>query len=421
MNETEKAPEDRRELAIKRFGSEAAADELMAIEAMQKEFHAKWKSEPPTTKTRTPEERRKLYIRHFNSEQAADALLAIEAMQQDFRAKWKPKFPSTKSRPSPPKPEHRLSGGGVSGGATAMLARHGRRFVSVARNVDWDMWRDMPTAELWEAVALSLGNSPVPISNGSASYYDADYSKRLRIAKEHQSARPGSALQLVGGPMGTNHAKVSLSAFRAWALSLGWTLPMEFPRSATDAGPASADKAKLDQWRKEDLWSEADLQALCCGLEPNAGRAATVPLNEAAEKIRRAVLAKALPVASAPVDATDGDHMYGHSRFFDPATATQWAAERFQAFPFTIGDFEPQDRLAVKAAWPWGDHQTKLLGHLAEAARRWWVNVDAADNTTAPTNQQVSDWLKKRGVGKAMADKMATILRADELPAGPRT
>lgn len=95
-----------------------------------------------------------------------------------------------------------------------------------------------------------------------------------------------------------------------------------------------------DEWKSADLWSEADLQALCCGLEPNAGRPCTAQLNDAAEKIRRAVLAKVLPVASQPADATDGDRMYGHYRFFDPATATSWAKPKFPAFfPYSAADF----------------------------------------------------------------------------------
>jgi hypothetical protein len=239
-----------------------------------------------------------------------------------------------------PLPESVVRGSGVPLATRAMPTRRDRRFVSVARNVDWDMWRNMPTVEIWEAVALSLGNSPVPSSNGSASYYDDEYPKRLRIAKEHLSSQPGSALQLMGGLLGTNHGKVSLSAFRAWAVSLGWTLPPEFPNGATRALSATGDVSKLNEWKAADLWSEADLQALCCGLVPNAGRSATKELNDAEEKIRRAVLAKKLPVASAPVDATAGDHMYGHHRFFEPAAATRWAEGKFPAFPYKASDFE---------------------------------------------------------------------------------
>lgn len=72
-------------------------------------------------------------------------------------------------------------------------------------------------------------------------------------------------------------------------------------------------------------------------------------------------------------------------------------------------------------SWPWGHYETALLGKLAEAAQHWWKNFDPSDNTTAPTNQQVSEWLQQRGVSQGVADKMATILRADGLPTGPRS
>lgn len=71
--------------------------------------------------------------------------------------------------------------------------------------------------------------------------------------------------------------------------------------------------------------------------------------------------------------------------------------------------------------WPWGSHSTELLELLAKAAEKWWTNFDPTDNTTAPTNEQVAEWLVGQGVGKVMAEKIATILRADGLPSGPRT
>jgi hypothetical protein len=70
--------------------------------------------------------------------------------------------------------------------------------------------------------------------------------------------------------------------------------------------------------------------------------------------------------------------------------------------------------------WPWGRHETALLRKLAAAAQRFWRNYNSADPTTAPTNQQVIDWLKGQGVSERTAEIMATILRADGLPTGPR-
>lgn len=71
-------------------------------------------------------------------------------------------------------------------------------------------------------------------------------------------------------------------------------------------------------------------------------------------------------------------------------------------------------------AWPWGTHETKLLRTMAEAAQRFWANYDPADPTTAPYNHQVQEWLESQGVSKRVAETMARILRADDLPPGPR-
>jgi len=73
------------------------------------------------------------------------------------------------------------------------------------------------------------------------------------------------------------------------------------------------------------------------------------------------------------------------------------------------------------STWPWGSHHTELLAHLQSAGERFWANYDPTDNTTAPTNEAVVEWLKERKVSGRMAEAMATILRATGLPTGPRT
>jgi hypothetical protein len=76
--------------------------------------------------------------------------------------------------------------------------------------------------------------------------------------------------------------------------------------------------------------------------------------------------------------------------------------------------------------WPWGSHETKSLRNLAAAAREFWSTYDPADKSTAPKNDDVSRWLqdeqrKERRETARMADAIASILRADDLPTGPRT
>ena len=71
--------------------------------------------------------------------------------------------------------------------------------------------------------------------------------------------------------------------------------------------------------------------------------------------------------------------------------------------------------------WPWGDHHTETLGFLEEAANRYWKLYDPADPTTAPTNDMVATWLKDvKGISGEKARAIASMLRPDGLPTGPR-
>lgn len=80
----------------------------------------------------------------------------------------------------------------------------------------------------------------------------------------------------------------------------------------------------------------------------------------------------------------------------------------------------PEAQNFTQLSWPWGRHSTVLLRNLAEAADRFWKNYDPDDPSSAPTNRQVAEWLEDRGVSTSKAEAIATILRADGLPKGPR-
>ena len=92
----------------------------------------------------------------------------------------------------------------------------------------------------------------------------------------------------------------------------------------------------------------------------------------------------------------------------------EWHAER------NLAESEQVDTLETGTPWPWGSYETMLLRKMAAAAERFWVNYDPGDATTAPTNAQVISWLKSQGVAERTAEVMATILRVDGLPTGPR-
>lgn len=129
--------------------------------------------------------------------------------------------------------------------------------------------------------------------------------------------------------------------------------------------------------------------------------------------------------------------------FGEETTLSDWLADRRQS-KFENQEFErnviagwlraigmksvyPFDRsqpLATEKAsgrWPWGDHHTEPLGHLDAAAKRYWVNYEPTDPTTAPTNKDVSEWLiTERKVSQKMAESIASMLRPDGLATGPR-
>lgn len=74
-----------------------------------------------------------------------------------------------------------------------------------------------------------------------------------------------------------------------------------------------------------------------------------------------------------------------------------------------------------KHRWPWGDYDTVLLGHLEAAVREFWLDYDRDRPRTAPKNEVVADWLiNERKITRNKAEAIASILRADGLPTGPR-
>lgn len=94
---------------------------------------------------------------------------------------------------------------------------------------------------------------------------------------------------------------------------------------------------------------------------------------------------------------------------------------RVNGFSPLIASGNNTDNLEKTCRWPWGSHHTEYLGHLEAAARKWWVLYDPSDPTTAPTNDMVSDWLQsERKLSREKARAIASMLRPDGLPTGPR-
>lgn len=106
----------------------------------------------------------------------------------------------------------------------------------------------------------------------------------------------------------------------------------------------------------------------------------------------------------------------------------------FFGWAIDIGWTLPPELLAIASRdeqpapgsrWPWGAHHTQLLGHLEAAAIRFWGAdyYDPADKGTAPQNKDIEKWLETEREldSDAMRKAIATILRLDGLPTGPRS
>ena len=88
--------------------------------------------------------------------------------------------------------------------------------------------------------------------------------------------------------------------------------------------------------------------------------------------------------------------------------------------------YGPYAAMAPAPKWPWGRHETALLLQLVEAAKCWRTPDEGGNYypdvpSSAPTNEQIEYLLERNGVtSKKTREVMATILRADNLPSGPR-
>jgi hypothetical protein len=106
---------------------------------------------------------------------------------------------------------------------------------------------------------------------------------------------------------------------------------------------------------------------------------------------------------------------------FERAEIVRWLAivRLPSVYQFDLNETKSVEQPSSR--WPWGNHHTELLGHLAAAAQRYWVKYDPTDATTAPTNKDVAEWLMaEHKVSQKMADAIASMLRPDGFPTGPR-
>ena len=151
--------------------------------------------------------------------------------------------PEVSSAPEPIKP---IRGSSYRGPSSLMARR-------VDTAPDWNYWRQMPHAELWEAVALSSNLDPRDSELGYQvgesvrwkSRYDDEEYKQAFEWLEIASARV-EELEVVSFARNIYFTVVKLPKFAAWADSLGWAIPAELSSMAkaaeTMAHASIADK-----------------------------------------------------------------------------------------------------------------------------------------------------------------------------------
>ena len=114
---------------------------------------------------------------------------------------------------------------------------------------DWETWRQVPKAELWEAVALSCNIKPEALPRDLAGILarellpthfptkdtHQEFARRLTIAKRSTGA--GGTLQTVNG---SNDGAVGLAVFATWAVDvMRWAVPAELAALAEPAPEAT--------------------------------------------------------------------------------------------------------------------------------------------------------------------------------------
>ena len=101
---------------------------------------------------------------------------------------------------------------------------------------DWSFWANMADAQLWQAVALSMGYEPSrlpgyqarPIIGSRFDECPEEFRLRLQTACSHVTKLELTSIVVGSGP---ELARVTLQSVRDWATTLPypWVFPIEYP------------------------------------------------------------------------------------------------------------------------------------------------------------------------------------------------
>jgi hypothetical protein len=113
------------------------------------------------------------------------------------------------------------------------------------RTPNWQVWKHVPNARLYEAVALSLDIDPRKLQHdhswmsGRRLFQEGqEFNDRLFVTD--QNLRNLRLLNALGMRYYDEDPVIELRIFARWAISIGWTLPREFADLAIGANDESS-------------------------------------------------------------------------------------------------------------------------------------------------------------------------------------
>ncbi|MGE5539630.1 MAG: hypothetical protein ACM30I_13505 [Gemmatimonas sp.] len=122
------------------------------------------------------------------------------------------------------------------------------------RKPKWDIWRHVPEAKVWEAVALSLDIEPRSVNIDRNSWVGGrlifqeseEFKSRVFLASRNLNSGAFRATALVIDQ--PEACGAVLSEFANWGISVGWKVPEEFAALAArrHGGGAPGDSAPLE-------------------------------------------------------------------------------------------------------------------------------------------------------------------------------
>jgi hypothetical protein len=252
-------------------------------------------------------------------------------------------------------------------------------------------WSRMDYWAVEEAVALSLGKNPKLVEwetikpflvvdpNGFTSTLAKEFDERLQVARRAVA-------------MKKLHDPERPSSFIRWAERLKFSFPTQLRDLIAERGPI-------------------------VDFEDIAAKQSEIIV---AQKQTIETLTKTVQTRSATAEL----HKQAHDQVQDQNMAL--AAQLAVTKDAVAAASQTIENLNQIRKWPWGDHDTELLQHLAKAAKKWWVRYDASDISTATPSKDVAAWLQaqttsdRKPIAKRTAEIMAQILRPDGLRTGPK-